>query len=591
MRAKRFAFLVLIGLLALSNGAYAQASCALSGVNINAGDADLADWHKWHERGTCGQDVVIGIIAPDFPEREAVSDMADAGTFVVHPDQVWDRGTSNARSSELVLTLRAVAPGAAIRYYRLTDAGGFAIALDWMRGEGVHIIANVVSHPGFTETDAASAREAMANADGIVWLNSAGNYGRSYYEGTLDDSITGREGWHVFPGGDNGLLRIDSVDPGTVYVYVQWDDPAAELTAAGFRDSALTALPESDFSYTNDSLRRTGLFTYASDDQSPFYLALIDLNHADDGSPAFRLFVANGTLPDTFVMAGNSIPAPNDDPSALTVGAANMPDQPLASSAASSRGKPEISAPGGSLLADSSLWGSGFALMRVAGAAAVYWSGDPAQTAAQVRERLTASQTAGVFVPTTPQSELPVALIMVAAAGVIALGGGAVVLARRRRTAFPPPTPIPIVNAEGKHQLFISYSSKDRPFVLQFCAELKPKLTSYDMWIDVERIDPAEVWVDEIQRALNESVVLMLFASPNSLASEQVRAEWNYFMNTRRKPLLPLVCGGASWQDLPYHFHTLQILTYDEAQPDATIQSAAAALERTAKEHLSDKPA
>src|SRR6185503_8554052 len=71
--------------------------------------------------------------------------------------------------------------------------------------------------------------------------------------------------------------------------------------------------------------------------------------------------------------------------------------------------------------------------------------------------------------------------------------------------------------------IFISYSTKDRPHALALVERLRS--SGYDMWIDQSGIDAATSWSKEIAEALEDCSTFMLLLSPNSLASENVAKE------------------------------------------------------------------
>jgi len=113
-------------------------------------------------------------------------------------------------------------------------------------------------------------------------------------------------------------------------------------------------------------------------------------------------------------------------------------------------------------------------------------------------------------------------------------------------------------NVEVK-QIFVSYSSKDRPFVRRFIKDLDSEYL--DFWIDFERILPAApAWYQEIQAALETSDAMLLIASSNSMKSKEVSAEWNYFLENNR-PILVLEYDKA---DIPYRLKPIQRITYIE---------------------------
>ena len=76
----------------------------------------------------------------------------------------------------------------------------------------------------------------------------------------------------------------------------------------------------------------------------------------------------------------------------------------------------------------------------------------------------------------------------------------------------------------SRKELFISYSHMDRAFLEQFWTHLSPLEEDYGLqrWDD-SRIQPGDIWLKEIEQALERAQVALLLVSPDFLASDFIR--------------------------------------------------------------------
>lgn len=88
------------------------------------------------------------------------------------------------------------------------------------------------------------------------------------------------------------------------------------------------------------------------------------------------------------------------------------------------------------------------------------------------------------------------------------------------------------------HDVFISYSSKDRPFAQQIARALEQQ--GLDVWLDRDEIRAGIKWSSAIQQGLDQSSVIVVIITPDSMASKNVEDEWQYFLD-KRKPIVPIL--------------------------------------------------
>jgi len=104
----------------------------------------------------------------------------------------------------------------------------------------------------------------------------------------------------------------------------------------------------------------------------------------------------------------------------------------------------------------------------------------------------------------------------------------------------------------GDETIFVSYSSKDRPFVIGLVKELK-KLGA-DTWFDQMDIKLGQNWDDAIEEALENSNTFLLIISPTAVASRNVKDEVSIAINTDKK-MVPILIKQC---DLPMRWERIQ---------------------------------
>jgi len=108
------------------------------------------------------------------------------------------------------------------------------------------------------------------------------------------------------------------------------------------------------------------------------------------------------------------------------------------------------------------------------------------------------------------------------------------------------------------NRIFVSYSRRDVDFARQLAAALSD--AGADVWIDVEDIPAGMKWSSAIQQGLDTADAMLVVVSPDSMASDNVEDEWQYFMD-RGKLLIPIL-----WRPAKIHFqlHRKQFIDFHE---------------------------
>ena len=125
-------------------------------------------------------------------------------------------------------------------------------------------------------------------------------------------------------------------------------------------------------------------------------------------------------------------------------------------------------------------------------------------------------------------------------------------------------------------EIFVSYSREDQEKVFQVVDQLRVK--GLKVWIDQQGIQGAKLWSQEIVTAIEESKVLVLFASKQAFASKNVAKELA-LASESEKHILPVFMEEAPIpSSMKYQLAGIQHLVYGPGQADSTVKSILDAL-------------
>jgi TIR domain len=105
-------------------------------------------------------------------------------------------------------------------------------------------------------------------------------------------------------------------------------------------------------------------------------------------------------------------------------------------------------------------------------------------------------------------------------------------------------------------KVFISYAHKDEPFKDDLLTVLKPleRKGILEIWHD-RKIEEGDEWRREIETAMNEGDMALLFISKNFLASSFIQDKELPRLLQRRKEeglrVVPIIIGPCMWQSEP----------------------------------------
>ena len=106
--------------------------------------------------------------------------------------------------------------------------------------------------------------------------------------------------------------------------------------------------------------------------------------------------------------------------------------------------------------------------------------------------------------------------------------------------------------------VFVSYSRKDQEFALQLATSLRE--AGAEVWIDIEDIHAGTKWSTAVQQGLQQCQLMLVVISPDSMASNNVEDEWQYFTD-HKKPVIPLMLRDT---EIHFQLSRLQYINFKD---------------------------
>ena len=361
----------------------------------------------WQQRGQSGAGVKIAIIDLGFAGYASAQASGDLPAPLTTVDECeGELATGTEHGTAVAEIVHKMAPGARLYLICVSTEVDLATAEEYAKANGITIVSHSVSWfntsrgDGTGEPGTPDAIVADARANGILWVNSAGNSGQGHWSGAFVDN---GQGWNLFAAGDLGNGFYLPAGASTC-VSLKWDDwPVSsqdfDLFIARSADSTVVAYSEN---LQDGSQPPTEGVCLTNDGAGQAFFVAIG-RYATTASPRFDLFLTAGTL--QYQVAAGSVTEPASSPAALAVGAACW--RGTAIEPFSSRGptidkriKPDLTGPdqvstatygaSSTCASESGFAGTSAAAPHVAGAAALVKGAYPSDTAAQIQSYLQA---------------------------------------------------------------------------------------------------------------------------------------------------------------------------------------------------------
>ena len=347
----------------------------------------------WHAANITGRGIKVGILDLGFRGYQAhlgrsLPENIVGRSFILDADDL--NATQTEHGAACAEVIHSIAPDAQLFFAAYRTEVEMREAVDWLLAQGVQIISNSTG-TAYGPLDGTAAQSRLVDevsGRGVLWINSAGNFGHSHYRGIFTD--TDGNGYHEFPDGQ----EVMTIAPNTTAALIlNWDD-----WGGGTEDYSLFLLDDNQQELAASRGIQNGPDTDAAE--------AIVYNFPGGGTYSiairaekitraaqFDFFIPNARI--EFPSAPYSVSTPGDARTALTVGAVFWRDsalEPYSSQGPThdERTKPDISAPAGvqSEVYQKPFSGTSASAPHVAGAAALVLEANPGFSPADLRDFL-----------------------------------------------------------------------------------------------------------------------------------------------------------------------------------------------------------
>lgn len=347
---------------------------------VTGGGVAVVGADEWHSAGFSGLGLKVAVLDGAFEGYEDLLGTelpADVTyqSFGEDPGMDEDSRRHGTACAEIV---HEIAPDAELYLIAFDGEIGFAQAVDWIIAQGIDVVSFSMSWLAGPRDG--TGREAQlvdkAEAAGVLWVGSAGNYALSHYAAFLVDSDD--DNWHEFSA-DQQAMPFLIEEPGQVYITLYWDGwPRSDQDL----DLYVTDVDGNTLASSRD-LQDGTQYPYESIhyhmDPGIYYLAVEAATVTREVH--FDLFMSDGEMEEP--VPEGSLGTPADAQGCLTVGATYWRNdllEPFSSQGPTTDGrtKPDLAAPDGVKAATYSyFYGTSAAAPHVAGAAALVWGAFP----------------------------------------------------------------------------------------------------------------------------------------------------------------------------------------------------------------------
>ncbi len=346
--------------------------------------------NAWHSAGATGSGAKVAVIDLGFAGLAARQASGDLPAGLTSVDYCGSMGAPEVHGTAVAEIVYEMAPGAQLYAICVDSEVDLANASAYAKAAGITIVNHSVGWFNTSRGDGTGAAGtpdaivASARADGILWVNAAGNAGEEHWSGTYSDPDG--DDWHNFSGSNErnsivlypgeevcGFLKWDAWPTTRVDYDLHLVDDADGQPNANGQPVTISADDQQ-----NGPLRPTEALCYTNPYGAPHSFAFQINRWSATTAPRFDLFITIANALE-YTNADGSVVEPATSQSALAVGAVAWWDnvlEPYSSVGPTIDGrvKPDLAAPSAvtSVIYDPDPFtGTSSAAPHVAGAAAL----------------------------------------------------------------------------------------------------------------------------------------------------------------------------------------------------------------------------
>lgn len=380
----------------VSGISYIRLPCKPLPLTVISEGVSLTGASDYHGAGVEGQNVKVGVIDLGFIGLAAAQAAGELPPTVITKDYTGagiESGTVHGTGvAEIVYDM---APQAQLYLINIGDEVDLENAADYSAANNIRIINHSVGwvNTGWGGGDGLINKIADdARANGILWVNAAGNAAKRHYQDDFSDPDS--DDWHNFaPGDETNHIQLTSWS--SIYVFLTWN-------SWPFTDQDYDL-----YLYDNDLNLVAWSENWQTGTQEPteaiYYLAAPGTYHiavwkfSATGAQKLKIFTFYQDL--EYQTAAHSLMAPADAIGVMTVAAIDQakwivgPQEDFSSQGSTNDGriKPDISGPdrtSGFTYGTTGFAGTSASSPHVAGAAALVLSSRPSLTANEIQSNL-----------------------------------------------------------------------------------------------------------------------------------------------------------------------------------------------------------